>query len=212
MTDLYASEREYRGWSVEDRAAYLKRAVEASRKHKFCGISVLFSQSDFEPLAPPLWRFQYCSMYSAACQMVLRATALWMDQHKTFYPVGYAFESGHRFWDEADGILRGLGQYPESKREYRYRTHFALDKKDSCGLQAADMLAWIFARLNVGVPNNRTMDAFRPIILGLVQDDSDHYQLLHPKEDSLRRFFADNAANQERRVVRLDKARKLRLR
>jgi hypothetical protein len=114
MTNLYARDKEYRGWSVEHRAAYLKLAVDAARTHKFCGISVLFSQSDFERLAPPRWVRQYSSMYSASCQMVLLATALWIERHRTFYPVAYAFESGHRFWDEADGILRGIGKYPES--------------------------------------------------------------------------------------------------
>src|SRR5688572_8544880 len=71
----------------------------------------------------------------------LRTTSFWMDEHKTFLPITYAFESGHRFWDEADEILRGIGQYPELKKDYRYRTHFALEKKESYGLQAADMLA-----------------------------------------------------------------------
>lgn len=212
MANLYARDKEYTGWTVEQRADYLKLAVNAAREHKFCGVSVLFSQSDFERIAPPLWKFQYSSMYSAACQMVLRTTAHWMEHHKTFLPIAYAFESGHRFWDEADGILRGIGQYPELKRDYRYRTHFPLDKKDSYGLQAADMLAWIFGRLDVGAPHNRTMEAFLPIILSLVEGDSDRYQLLHPKEDGLRQFFADCAANTDRRVITLDKARKLRLR
>jgi len=119
MTNLYARDYEYTGWSAKQRAQYLRLAAAALRKHKFCGVSVLFSQSDFERLAPPLFRFQYSSMYSCACQMVLRATAFWMDAHKTYLPIAYAFESGHRFRDEADGILRGIGRYPDLKREYR---------------------------------------------------------------------------------------------
>jgi Protein of unknown function (DUF3800) len=212
MTNLYARDYEYKGWSADERAEYLKLAVAAARKHKFCGISILFSQSDFERLAPPLFRFQYSSMYSCACQMALRTTASWMDTHKSYLPIAYAFESGHRFWDEADGILRGIGQYPELKQEYRYRTHFPLDKERSYGLQAADMLAWIFGRLNVGAPQNQTMAKFAPIIMSLFEDDSDRYQLFHPKEAALLQFFAGCEANENRRVVTLDKARKLRLR
>jgi hypothetical protein len=212
MTNLYARDYEYEGWTTEHRADYLMRAVAAAREHKFCGVSVMFSQAEFERLAPPLFRFEYSSMYSAACQMALRATAFWMNSHKCYLPIAYAFESGHRFWDEADGILKGIGQYPELKRDYRYRTHFPLDKEDSYGLQAADMLAWIFTRLEVGVPKNHTMDKFAPIIMSLVEGDSDRYQLLHPKEDGLRQFFVDCEATADRRVIRLDKARKLRLR
>jgi len=212
MTNVYARDKQYKGWSVTERADYLRLAVNAARKYKFCGISVMFSQSEFERLAPPLWRFEYSSMYSAACQMALRTTSFWMDEHKTFLPITYAFESGHRFWDEADEILRGIGQYPELKKDYRYRTHFALEKKESYGLQAADMLAWIYPRLDVGIPRNRTMDAFGPIILSLVEGDSDRYKLLHPKEAGLRQFFKDNAADKDHRVIQLNKARTLRLR
>lgn len=82
----------------------------------------------------------------------------------------------------------------------------------SYGLQAADMLAWIFGRLEVGVPDNQTMSRFAPIIMGLVEGDSDRYRLFHPKEAALTQFFADCAAQKERRVVSLKKARKLRLR
>jgi len=208
MTNLYARDYEYKGWTADERADYLKRAVAASRNRKFCSISVLFSQSAFERLAPPLWRFEYSSMYSAACQMVLRTTAFWMDAHKVYLPIAYAFESGHRFWPEADEILAGIGQFPEARRDYRYRTHLALDKQHSYGLQAADMLAWIFGRLEAGVPQNQTMSKFAPIIMSLVADDSDRYQLLHLKEDGLRQFFADNAGGPNRRVVNLEKTRK----
>ena len=41
--------------------------------------------------------------------MVLNATRLWMDDNKSFLPIAYAFESGHRFWNEADDIMAGIG-------------------------------------------------------------------------------------------------------
>ena len=170
MTNLYARDYEYDGWSVDDRADYLKLAVAAVRKHKFCGVSVLFSQSDFERLAPPLWRFEYSSMYSAACQMVLRATTVWMDDHRTHIPIAYAFERGHRFWDEANEILRGIGEDPESKRNYRYRTHFDLEKLHSYGLQAADMLAWIFGRIEVGYRTTIRCRDLRPSSVDLSKE------------------------------------------
>jgi hypothetical protein len=42
MTNLYARDYEYEGWSVDDRAAMFKLAVDAVREHMFCGVSVLF--------------------------------------------------------------------------------------------------------------------------------------------------------------------------
>jgi len=61
MTELYARDSDdiYAGWSVEQRAEVLRQAVDAVRKHTYCGVSVLLSQSEFEAVAPPLWRFEY---------------------------------------------------------------------------------------------------------------------------------------------------------
>jgi hypothetical protein len=214
MTNLYARDYEYKGWSVEDRANVFKLAIAAVREHMYCGVSVLFSQAEFEQLAPPLYRFEFGSMYATACQMVLRATATWMEDHRCFLPIAYAFERGHEFWDEANVILGGIGTLPDQKRLYRYRTHFDLDKTESYGLQAADMLSWIMTRLDVGIPDNHTMRAFGPIILSLVEGQSHRYQMLHLKTEGLIRYFNDQAArrDEDRFLVSFEKARKLRLR
>jgi hypothetical protein len=210
MTHLYARSFEYDGWSAEQRAEVLRLAVEAIKPNIYCGVSVLFRQSEFERLAPPLWRFEHGSIYSAACQMVLQTTALWMDDHKSFLPIAYAFESGHRFWDEADDVLKGIGQFPEYKRRYRYRTHFPLDKMDAFGLQAADLLAWVMSCTDVGSPRNHTMRAFGPHLIQLVNRDDVKYQLFHPTGQLMERFFQENAKTTI--VVDLQRAKKMRLR
>src|SRR5262245_56132231 len=63
MTKLYARSEEYEGWSAEERAEVLRQAVDAIRKHTYGGISVMFSQTEFEQYAPPEWRIVYGSMY-----------------------------------------------------------------------------------------------------------------------------------------------------
>src|SRR5437764_1209506 len=82
--------------------------------------------------------------------MVLGSTAFWMDQHRCHEPIAYAFESGHRFWSEANDILTSTGKHPELKRLYHYHSHTAIDKENAYGLQAADMLAWTTTRMSVG--------------------------------------------------------------
>jgi hypothetical protein len=154
MTHLYARTYEYEGWSATDRAAVLQQAVDAVKKHAYCGVCVMFDQAEFEQVAPPLWRFHFGSIYTAACQMALRTTAYWMDQHKCHLPIAYAFESGHKFWGEANAILTGTSKDPQLSRAYRYHSHTAIDKENAYGLQAADMLAWIMTKLTVGVPDD----------------------------------------------------------
>src|SRR5437867_7102878 len=43
MTHLYARTYEYEGWSPEERAEVLRQAVDAVRKHAYCGVCVMFS-------------------------------------------------------------------------------------------------------------------------------------------------------------------------
>lgn len=212
MTHLYARSYEYDCWSVDDRADMLRQAVTAVQKYSFCGISVMFSQSEFERLAPNSWKDDFGSMYSVACQMALRTTAYWMDQHKCDLPIAYFFESGHKFWDQANALLTGTGRHPELKLLYRYHSHTAIDKLKSHGLQSADMLAWIMTRLNVGVPDNHTMNAFAPIIMDMVTGRSDRYQLFHPNTDGLKRFFDENLSNANRVTVGYNMKQKLALR
>jgi hypothetical protein len=214
MTHLYARTYEYEGWSVEQRADVLRQAIDAVRKHAFCGISVLFSQSEFERLRPPLWEFKFGSIYTAACQMVLRMTAYAMDRHLSYEPIAYAFESGHRFWDEANAILTGTGKDPQLKRVYRYHSHTAIDKEQAYGLQAADMLAWIMTRLTVGAPSNHTMRTFVPLLNWMVRDQSQRtkYYLFHSTGEHLRQFFNEQMSRQDHIVVSLEKAKRGRLR
>jgi hypothetical protein len=205
MTNLYARDYEYEGWSVDDGAKMLKQAVGLVKRHMFCGVSVMFGQVEFSQMAPPNWADTFGSIYTSACQLVLRVTAFWMDERHCFDPIAYHFENGHRFWDQANATLRALDQQPELKRMYRYRSHTAIDKVKSFGLQAADMLAWIMGRAEVGFARNHTMRAFAPIIMELPRGDSAKYQLFHPSGDLLQRFFDLNMEEQHKVVLTLSK-------
>jgi hypothetical protein len=191
MTHLYARSYEYEGWKPDERAEVLRQAVDAIRKHTFCGISVLFSQTEFEQYAPPEWPIVYGSIYSVSCQVALRVTAYWMDQNNCHHPVAYVFESGNKFWDEANDVMAAIGTDDGMKREYHYQSHTAMDKLQSYGLQAADLLAWTMTRMSVGVPDNHSMRAFAPHLMRLVEGKSDRYQLFHPEGDLMRRFFQE---------------------
>jgi hypothetical protein len=211
MTNLYAADYEYKGWSVEERAEVLRQAVDAVRKHTYFGVSVLFSQKEFEAMAPRDWVVNFGSIYSAACQVLLRATGYWMDEKSDPDRIAYVFESGHQFWSEANAILTGITADQDTRQHYRYISHTAIPKERAYGLQAADMLSWIMTRLEIGFPNNHTMRAFAPILMRLAEGQSSRYQLFHPKGDLLRRFFEEQI-NAEHVILSLGRPKKLRLR
>src|SRR5687767_2998885 len=57
MTNLYARDKQYKGWSVTERADYLRLAVNAARRYKFCVFWGLFIRSEFESLERRHWQF-----------------------------------------------------------------------------------------------------------------------------------------------------------
>jgi hypothetical protein len=202
MTNLYARDYEYRGWSVEDRAHILQKALGAVERHAFFGIGVMFSQSEFEKLAPVNWKDEFGSIYSVACQMILGVTAVWMDHNKCFTLIAYFFEDGHKFWQEADDMLHAIGQDPEERKRCRYNSHTSLNKRSSYGLQAADLSAWMDTRAKVGFPDNHTMRAFSPIILKFGANQPGRFKVLHLTGHSLKGFIDIQVARAKRVPVR----------
>jgi hypothetical protein len=196
MTELYAGRGRYEGWSAGQRAHVLSLAVDAVRKHTYGGVSVVFSQSAFETAAPPDWALKYGSMYTVACTMAMRVTQVWLDDRSNNDNVAYFFETGHRFWNEANAILNVCGRLPDAREQYRYHSHTGVGKEEAFGLQAADMLAWIMTRTSVGFPQNRTIDAFYPHLLRLMEGQASKYRTYWPQDVGLRDFFDLNAGTE----------------
>lgn len=191
MTDLYAGQGEYRGLG-DAREDVFCRAVEIINEHMLVGVAVLFEQADFEATAPAWYASVQGSIYTSACQICLRATSVWLEDHGHQALVAYTFETGHRFEHEANAVLRVVAGMNGVADTHRYRSHTFGDKKRLAGLQAADVLAWTIARAHVGFPSNRTIDLLRPHMLALASDSS-RYQVQMFTDTKLARFFAEQA-------------------
>ena len=187
MTDLYAGGGEYRDLG-DQREDIFARAVELINDNIMAGIAVLFEQEEFERTAPPWFAQLQGSIYSTACQMCMRATAFWLQKHGRSQLVAYTFENGHKFQHEANAIMSRMGSVVTDT--HRYHSHTFADKKTTAGLQAADVLAWVLARAEIGFPRNRTIQLFRPHLLSLAKDN-DKYQVLRFTDEMLRRFFQE---------------------
>jgi hypothetical protein len=60
--------------------------------------------------------------------------------------IAYIFESGHDRQSEAHRFMALTESSPELKTAYRHRSHAFVPKKDAPPLQAADILAWEYAK------------------------------------------------------------------
>ena len=147
MTDLWAGRQSMARRTIPQRLALLEQATELVYEHTIGGVCVTFYQQEFESVAPPNWPQVFGSIYTAACQSAVLMTSKYMEENRGLYePIHYFFESGHKFDHEAATWLKGLS-FPSIKKELRYHGHTFADKAQLCGLQAADLMAWMGSRV-----------------------------------------------------------------
>lgn len=104
--------------------------------------------------------------------------------------VAYVFEAGHVGQTEAQDFMRGATRAAESLEAYRHYSHGFVPKTDSSLLQAADLLAWEWAKC---YDETVEMD-LRPIRLSLralLEPKSDRYKLRHITGAALERFMRE---------------------
>lgn len=140
-TDLYAGRKEFEGMSIRQRATIYKDAIEIVNARALAGVGVLFKKTEFEAKAPPDWPHYFGSIYSAACQMCLRATVHQLESMGRTDWVNYFFETGHKYQAEANALVNSKGKTQSSRKRYRYLSH-AFVLKETVGIQTADLLAW----------------------------------------------------------------------
>jgi Protein of unknown function (DUF3800) len=164
MTDLCSGHGVYEGLTISDRVVILENAVEAIVAHTYSGVAIQFYQSEFERKAPADWPLRFGSIYTAACQMCLRATAYWLNRDGCQMNVYYVFEEGHEFENEAHLLLSAVGKHEDVRRLLRYRKH-AFEPKTEVGLQAADFFAWVCTKAStVGASGEPIPRAFVPFL------------------------------------------------
>lgn len=83
--------------------------------------------------------------YCKCLKMCLQAVTQWIEKHGVDTQVAYTFESGHRSQGAAESMMRNTFKMPVLKQVHHYLCHSFMDKASSCGLQAADLLAWQWA-------------------------------------------------------------------
>jgi hypothetical protein len=187
-TDLIAGQREYRGIDIPTRIAILDAAIDAIHQHMYGGVGVLFDQQEFERVATARWPSVFGSIYAAACQMCLEATAVWLAEWKCPMKVLYVFENGHTFEKEADAFLKDVRDSESERKRLRYRAHLFDDKLKECGLQAADLYAWTAAKVACEAEPPRSLGAFVPSLLRLVSMNAERQRVYPIRGQWLERF------------------------
>jgi hypothetical protein len=155
MNEFVHGQGHFSKTTVAERDALMRSAVQIINKRMTVGVAVSCRLQEMKALSPKFIR-GFGNTYSVCCHWVMNSLCLALDKVGIKEQIAYIFEAGHPDEPEARDFVRGMTAYPELKKFYRHSSDSFLPKQDAIPLQAADLLAWEWAKFQ-----DETLDKHR---------------------------------------------------
>jgi hypothetical protein len=191
MKELVHCEGRFRGIERAEADRLLKEAVRILRKRTSYGAVVSCNLNEMHSLLPR-WIHGFEHAYPVCCHLVMATLANAITESGEAHRVDYVFEEGDAYSGCARDFMENTYDCPELKESYRHASHAFLEKSDALALQAADLLAWEWAKFM----DESMYQRVRPMRLSLANLMNRHdtfdptiYKVAHLQGESLRRFM-----------------------
>ena len=195
MKDLTARQGAFKGIDPDEPARLIKGAVKIINRRASFGVAVSCQLEEMDYYLPK-WVRGFEHAYPVCCHMAATMLGAQVKQSSMDSTIAYFFEAGHQFAASSHFLMNYATQSPETKESYRYSAHAFVPKGEAVPLQAADMLAWEWAKYRDETVNQRkrvmrkslaTLFAVagadgKPIL------DKRRYYLTHLEGEGLKRF------------------------
>jgi len=142
MTDFVTGKGDYRGWTVDAKAARLAELVKIIRKHVRVLIGNAVMEADFEEISKRYPRNNFGSAYRFCAFLVAPAVDAWRRQSPRRGPVTLIFEAGNKLLNEYGRILNEAGRFEHLREKFGYSSIAQGTKSEMVPLQAADLIAY----------------------------------------------------------------------
>jgi len=187
MRDLTQRTRSFRGIGREEQQRLIVEAVRIIKKRMTAGFAVSCNAKEVQQIGPK-WIKGFGHAYPLCCHLSMTAVGKFLRGSGSADRVTYVFESGHPREAEAKAFMRHVILNPDVKESYRHSGDAFLPKSDAVPLQAADLLAWEWAKFR-----DETLEQHvRPIrksLLALFQNDPKRYAMAHVTGAPLKKFM-----------------------
>ena len=185
MTDLAHRRGEFSDISDADRDRMIRDAVSLVAKKFTLGRAVSCNVNEADRILPRTIR-GFNHVYSILCSICARSVGHWVNENcSPRDSVAYIFEAGHAHQGEASEWINEAREEDVTGEQYRYRSHAFVPKSDSVLLQAADLLAWEYAKY-LDETYLRNIRNPRGSIAALVNSRPQRYDARHYDEAGLR--------------------------
>jgi hypothetical protein len=177
MNEFVHGRGRFTGVPQRERDRLLREAVCIINKRITAGAAVSCKLDEMKAVSPK-WIRGFGSAYPACCHWAMTGLVMVLEKLGVMAPIAYVFEKGHPDEAEARYFVNSAALSDKLRAIYHYHSDAFIPKTDAVPLQAADLLAWEWAKFD-----DETLDqGLRPLrksLRALFEYDTKRYQVAH---------------------------------
>jgi hypothetical protein len=136
--------REFKNLDKKQRVELTTKLIGIIKRRMELGIAVSISDTDFGRVAAPKW--ERGGPYLLAALQVLSGVVAWADKYSYSGEIAYFFEAGHKHQSQTNKAIKMVKARDSTSDYLHYLSHTFAGKRDVLPLQAADLLAYEWAK------------------------------------------------------------------
>jgi uncharacterized protein DUF3800 len=192
MKELAHRAGRFKGIDKAEADRLIKAAVKIITRRISFGVAISCDLPEILALLPR-WLQGFEHAYPVCCHLAMTMLGNHVTESGHEDDIAYFFESGDEYSGAAHRFMMRTDEVPEMKKSYRHRSHSFVGKNDALPLQAADILAWEYAKYRDETVNKRVRN-MRMSLASLLsvnrEYDSTRYKVSHITGEPLRSFAA----------------------
>jgi hypothetical protein len=128
----------------DERIDVATRMIAIIKKRAVQGMAVTIDENDFDAVVAryPDAKRSYKTAYTFCSHSILAGVGSWLIANPKVASMAYIFEHGHNGKPQSERVFGNLFRNKEKAQLYRFAGLGYVPKEQSCGVQAADLLAW----------------------------------------------------------------------
>jgi hypothetical protein len=190
LRELASRNGRFKGIGDAESERLFKGAVEIINRRMSYGVVISCSLPEIDALLPK-WIHGFEHAYPVCCHLVMTQLGMFLADNLRTESVDYFFEDGDEYAGVARDFMSRTLDVPVLKTLYRHASHRFVDKTEAIALQAADLLAWEWAKFmdeTVKHPKRRTRRSLIALMTKNAQFDSTRYEGHHIEGETLATF------------------------
>ena len=139
----------FRDMSKDERTTVATKMIQIIKRRAERGFAVTVDEAEYRMVtsaAPPSSKPLFGDAYSWCVHACIAGVGSWINYHRVSVTTSFFFESGHKSQTAANRTMNLLFDSPLAKAQYGYVTHSFIEKTSFSPIQAADILAWQWAK------------------------------------------------------------------